>query len=383
MTLLTLQIIWFVLAGVVIAGYALLGGYDLGVGCLYLFQRSQKDRYKMMRTIGPYWGANQIWLVTAGGGLFAAFPFVFATVFSGFYLAMILVLVGLILRTIALEFRHQLDNRTWNNVWDLCFGIGSLLPSFLLGVAVGNIVRGIPLEADAAYSGALNFAGSFFDLLNPYALLMGFLSLAVFVWHGANYLIAVDDGSVRRTANTWSKSAWRSVVILYFALTAWTFILSPHLIYNFTNAPALFLLPFLALAGVSLHPSFARKNSTWGPLLASTLAILGMVGTVGASLFPRLVLNLNSVTQYQPAFFGDFSSPHLQDSLTLLNASSSQLTLTVMTVVAAIGVPLVLIYTIFVYAKMGRDKGAPEPEAPVVVEKAKKPKKAKKAGKPA
>ena len=383
MTLLTLQIIWFILAGVVIAGYALLGGYDLGVGSLYLFQRSQKDRYKMMRTIGPYWGANQIWLVTAGGGLFAAFPFVFATVFSGFYLAMILVLVGLILRTVAIEFRHQLDNRTWSKVWDFCFGVGSILPAFLLGVAMGNILRGIPLAADTAYSGALNYAGSFFDLLNPFALLMGFLSLALFMWHGANFLIAVDDGSVRRSASKWAKSSWQAVVILYFSLTAWAFIFSPHLIYNFTKAPALFLLPFVALAGVSLFPSLTRKNSTWGPLLSSTLTILGLIGTVGASLFPRLVLNLNSVTQYQPEFFGDFSSPHLLDSLTLLNASSSQLTLTVMTVVAAIGVPLVLLYTVFVYVKMGKDKGAPEPEAPVSLEKPKKAKKAKKTGKTA
>ena len=355
MTWLVLQIIWFILAGVVIAGYAILGGYDMGVGSLYLTNRSEHERFQMLRSIGPYWGANQIWLVTAGGGLFAAFPFVFATVFSGFYLAMVLVLFGLILRIVAIEFRHQVDTPTWTKVWDICFGVGSLLPSILLGVAIGNILRGIPLNMES------NYAGSFFGLLSPYALLMGCLSLALFCWHGANYLLLVSDSesSLKTTASNWSKKAWIAVAVLMIVLTIITFVQSPHLTANFSVLPLLYVLPVVAFAGILLYPLLASKMPRFGPIAASVITILGMVGTIGASLFPRLVPNLNTVGQYNPAFLGDFTSLHLQSSLTLLNASSSQFTLTVMFIVAAIGVPTVLLYTIFIYMKMGVSKDEP------------------------
>lgn len=354
MTILALQVIWFILVGVVIAGYALLGGYDMGVGAAYLFDRSEKDRFQMMRTIGPYWGANQIWLVTAGGGLFAAFPFVFATVFSGFYLAMVLVLVGLIIRTIGVEFRHQMDTPTWNKVWDAGFGIGSILVSILLGVATGNVLRGIPLDVDT------NYAGSFFGLLSPYAVLMGVLSLALFAWHGANYLIATSDSPLKNKASGWSKNAWMAVAALMVILTGWTFAASPHLTVNFKNMPLLYVAPLVAFAGIALYPVLKTKMPCCGAIASSALAILGMVGTAGASLFPRLVPNLNSVGEYNPTAFADFTSSHLADSLTIMNASSSQFTLTVMFIVAAIGVPTVLLYTIYVYVKMG--KSNPEPE---------------------
>ena len=353
----TLQVIWFILVGVVIAGYGILGGYDMGVGSLYLANRSEKERFLMLRSIGPYWDANQVWLVTAGGGLFAAFPFVFATVFSGFYLAMILVLFGLIIRTVSIEFRHQLNSPTWIKVWDACFGIGSILPSILLGVAVGNILRGIPLDAQT------NYAGSFFGLLSPYALLMGVLSLALFTWHGSNYLIAASDAPLKDTARDWGKKCWVAVLALMVVLTAWTFVESPHLVANFNNLPVLYLLPVIAFAGILSYPLLAAKMPCFGPLLSSVVAILGMVGTAGASLFPRLVPDLTNAGQYNPAFFGDFTSAHLISSLTIMNASNSQFTLTVMFIVAAVGVPTVLLYTIYVYSKMGRGPALEEPSA--------------------
>jgi len=365
MTWLTLQIIWFILVGVVIAGYALLSGYDMGVGATYLFERSEKKRFQMMRAIGPYWGGNQIWLVTAGGGLFAAFPFVFATVFSGFYLAMILVLVGLILRVTAIEFRHQMDTPGWNKIWDACFGVGSILVTILLGVATGNILRGIPLDAQT------NYAGSFFGLLSPYALLMGVLSLALFSWHGANFLLASGDDSLKKNAARWSKNAWIAVAALMVVLTVWTFIESPHLTVNFKNMPLLYLAPLVAFAGIALYPVLSSKMPSCGAIGASALTILGMVGTAGASLFPRLVPNLTSAGQYNPVAFADFAPQHLADSLTILNASSSQFTLTVMLIVAALGVPTVLLYTTYVYVKMGKSKAEPVLDAPKAGKKAK------------
>lgn len=341
-----LQIIWFLLVGVLIAGYGLLGGYDMGVGCLYLFQSDRNDRRKMLNAIGPYWDANQVWLITAGGALFAAFPFVFATVFSGFYLAMILVLFGLVIRTVSIEFRLQLDSPAWNKIWDLAFGVGSILPSLLLGVAVGNILRGIPLDANT------NFAGSFFSLLNPYALLMGVFSLTMFTMQGASFLM-VSQPSLRNKVEPWAKGAWLSVAVLFLLLTAGTIVMSPHLLQNLLAMPVLFIFPLLVMVSLLIYPLALKGNKKWTPIMASSLTILGSVGTAGASLFPRLVPNLNSVDQYVSYWTGGISA-HLQNSLTAFNASSSPLTLTVMLIVAGIGVPIVLAYTIYVYRTLNR-----------------------------
>lgn len=348
--MMTLQIIWFLLVAIIITGYALLGGYDMGVGSLYLFTRSAKERRQMLSAIGPYWDANQVWLVTAGGGIFAAFPFVFATVFSGFYLAMILVLFGLIIRTVSIEFRYQLNSPTWNKVWDLCFGVGSILTSILLGVAIGNILRGIPLDAQS------NFAGSFFSLLNPYALLMGLLTLALFTWHGANFLTISSEDSLKQTAAAWSRKVWAVLFALVIVVSIWSFIASPHLLANYKNMPVLYLLPLLAFSGLVLYPWLAKRSPSCGPLAASVLTTLGIVGSAAASLFPRLVPDLNTVSQFNPAFWGNYNLVHLSKSLTAFNASSSELTLTVMLIVAGIGVPIVLLYTIFVYSKMTKAK---------------------------
>ena len=183
MDLSTLQVIWAFLFAFLIAGYAVLDGFDLGVGVLHLFAKSEQEKRININAIGPVWDGNEVWLLTAGGALFAAFPKVYATVFSGFYLAFMLVLVALVLRAVSLEFRAQAEAAKWRSVWDWCFGIGSLLPAILFGVAVGNLLRGIPLDNDGI------FTGTFLGLLNKFSLLIGIFSQVMFNKHGAIYIM--------------------------------------------------------------------------------------------------------------------------------------------------------------------------------------------------
>ena len=179
---------WFLLVGVLLAGYAVLDGFDLGVGALHLFARTDVQRRIFLNAIGPVWDGNEVWLVTGGGALFAAFPIVYATVFSGFYVAMILLLFGLIFRAVAIEFRSKQPGARWRRAWDRSFAIASVVSSLLMGVAFGNVIWGIPLDA------AGEFAGSFVSLLHPYALLTGVTTVAVFTMHGAMYLLLKTEG---------------------------------------------------------------------------------------------------------------------------------------------------------------------------------------------
>ncbi|MCL1852879.1 MAG: cytochrome d ubiquinol oxidase subunit II [Peptococcaceae bacterium] len=356
-----LQLIWFLLAGVVLLGYAVLGGYDMGVGSLYLFNKSKSQRREMLASIGPYWDANQVWLITFGGGLFAAFPFVFSTVWSGFYLAMMLLLVGLILRTVAIEFRYQLNTPGWSKVFDSCFGIGSLLPSILFGAAMGNILRGIPLATSDTFAATKVYTAGFFDILNPYALAMGVFSLVLFMFHGANFLNATGKDDLRRDARKKAKFLWITLLALYVVVTAWTFISKDlgHLLQNFNNFPLFYAFPVITLLALIVYPlTLKDAKAKIKPLLASVFAIVGMIGTVAASLFPRLVPNLSTVDKYAPTSLTDFTSSHLADSLTISNAASSELTLTIMLVIAGIGVPTMLLYTIFVYRTLFKTKAA-------------------------
>lgn len=356
-----LQLTWFFLAGVVLIGYAVLGGYDMGVGSLYLFNKSKSQRKEMLASIGPYWDANQVWLITFGGGLFAAFPFAFSTVWSGFYLAMILLLVGLILRTVAIEFRYQLNTPRWSKIFDACFGIGSLLPSILFGAAMGNILGGITLETSKTFAATKIFTGSFFDILNPYALAMGVFSLVLFLFHGANFLNATGKDDLRKDARKKAKFLWVILFALFGVITAWTVLAESHAhqLQNFSNFPLLYALPLITVLALIIYP-FTLKNvkSKIKPLLASVVAIVGLVGTAAATLFPRLVPDLNTVSKYAPTSLTDFASEHLDASLTIYNAASSETTLLIMLIIAGIGVPTMLIYTIFVYRALFKANSA-------------------------
>ena len=186
-----LNTIWFWLIGVLIIGYAILDGFDFGVGILSLFSRFENERRIHFNAIGPVWDGNEVWLLTGGGALFAAFPAVYAMVFSGFYIALMLLLAALIFRAVSFEFRNKVDSPAWRRLWDWAFGLGSLLPALLFGVVIGNILHGVPIDTNG------NYLGTFIGLLNPYSLGVGFLSLVLFTMHGAIYLATKSDGILR------------------------------------------------------------------------------------------------------------------------------------------------------------------------------------------
>jgi len=318
---------WFLLIGVLLTGYAVLDGFDLGVGVLHLFARDERQRRIHLQAIGPVWDGNEVWLLAGGGAMFAAFPLVYARVFSGFYLAFMLLLLALIFRAVSIEFRAQVDDTRWRRLWDWAFGLGSLLPSLLYGVAIGNVVRGLPVAAD----GTLNV--SFLALLNPYSLLLGVFSLAMFVMHGSAYLAARTDGELQQRMARWTTAAWAVFVVLYLVVSVATFFAAPYFFEGILGNPLLWLLAAVLLGSIVYIPIAVNGKTFTRAFLASAGAIASLVGLFGLSLFPRMV-----PSSIDPA-----------NSLTIYNASSTPRTLTVMLVIALIGMPLVIAYTAYVY----------------------------------
>ncbi len=322
-----LNITWFLLVGVLIIGYAILDGFDLGVGVLSLFVKEDKEKRIYMNSIGPVWDGNEVWLLTGGGALFAAFPIVYATVFSGFYIAFMLLLAALIFRAVSFEFRSKVDSASWKKMWDTLFGIGSLLPSILFGVAIGNILRGLPIDSQGQY------IGSFFGLLNPYSIIVGLLSLSLFVLHGAIYLTLKTEESVRNKILSILNKTWIIFTLLYAIASFYTFFEAPFLFDGILKNPLFWISFIIMLGSLILIPVFINGRQYFKAFISSSLLIATMIGLSAISLFPRLV----------PSNIG------LDYSLTIYNASSSQLTLKTMLYIALIGMPIVIAYTILIY----------------------------------
>lgn len=321
-----LQAAWFLLVGVLLVGYAVLDGFDLGVGMQHLTTaRTDEERRILMNSIGPIWDGNEVWLITAGGALFAAFPKVYATVFSGFYLALMLVLAALILRAVSLEFRSKERGRGWRTTWDLAFFVGSVLPAVLFGVAIGNIMRGVPLDGQGDY------AGTFVGLLSPFALAVGLLSAAMFLMQGSSWLLLKTEGAVQARARRTALVGQVATLVLWVAVTIWSRAEAPALWDRFGLIPA-WLAPVIAVLAVVAFPVLVRRGRAAAAFAASSAAIAAMLGTLGIGLWPNLL----------PA----------RDQGTALTASltaSSDLALTVMLIIAVIGLPFVLAYTFWVY----------------------------------
>ncbi|OGU55369.1 MAG: cytochrome d ubiquinol oxidase subunit II [Ignavibacteria bacterium RBG_13_36_8] len=322
-----LNIIWFVLIAFLMTGYAILDGFDLGVGVLHLFTKDEKERRINLNAIGPVWDGNEVWLITGGGALFAAFPIVYATVFSGFYLALMLVLAALIFRAVSLEFRGKVDSPKWKRFWDWAFGLGSLLPAILFGVAVGNILRGVPINSGGT------FTGNFFTLLNPYAILIGILSLILFTMHGTIYMGMKSHEAQRERMKKLVPKLWMAFVVLYLLTTLYSFFEANYLFANILSNPLFWILFVLLLAGVIYIPIAVNSDKFGRAFFSSSLTIASMMGLVGVGLFPRFVP----------------SSTDLVYSLTIYNASSTPRTLETMLIIALIGMPFVIGYTAFIY----------------------------------
>lgn len=319
--------IWFVLIGVLFTGYAMLDGFDLGVGALHLFTRTDEERRIMLNAIGPVWDGNEVWLVTGGGALFAAFPEVYATVFSGFYFAFVLLLVALIFRAVAIEFRSKQPMRWWRQMWDLGFAAGSLLSSLLIGIAIGNIAWGVPLDARGEY------AGGFWTLLRPYPLLLGVTTVALFMMHGAIYAVMKTEGELHQKMRGWINNTIIFFIMCYAITTMATLLYVPHMAARLRAHPWLFSIALLNMAAIANIPREISLKRDARAFLSSCVAMGALMILFGLEMFPNLV----------------FSNPHPDHSLTIQNASSSLKTLRTMLMMALVGVPIVLAYTVSIY----------------------------------
>ncbi|MDX6738877.1 cytochrome d ubiquinol oxidase subunit II [Actinocorallia sp. A-T 12471] len=312
--------VWFIAIAVLWIGYFFLEGFDFGVGVLTKFlARDERERRVMINTIGPVWDGNEVWLITAGGATFAAFPEWYATLFSGFYLPLLLILVALILRAVAFDYRGKGKTPRWRDAWDRCIFWGSLVPAILWGVAFANIVRGVKLNADHDY------VGSFLDLLNPYALLGGLVTLVLFTYHGAVFTALKTDGEIRARANRFSIALGVAALVLAGGFLLWTLVQRPDAWAIGTAVVAAVCLAASVLVSLRLREGWA--------FLLSGLAIVFAVGTLFLALYPYVM----------PSTLTEASS------LTVENASSTPKTLGIMTWVAAIFLPIVLLYQGWTY----------------------------------
>jgi cytochrome d ubiquinol oxidase subunit II len=357
----TLKFIWWLLIGALLLGFAIMDGHDMGVGTLLPFAgKTDVERRIMINTVGPHWDGNQVWFITAGGAIFAAWPLVYATAFSGFYWAMLAVLWALFFRPVGFDYRSKIENSTWRNTWDWGLFIGGAVPPLIFGVAFGNLLQGVPFHFDDSLRSY--YTGSFWELLNPFALLTGVVSSAMITFHGANYLMIRTEGDIFRRVRI-AALIFGAITLAAFALAGvWlatgmkgyviTSAIDPNALpnpldktvvletgawlKNYSLYPATKLVPALAFAGglIALLAAWFRK-----PLIAfigSSVCMLGIIGTAGVSLFPFVMP----------------SSTDPRSSLTVWDSVSSHMTLGLMLVATVIFLPLIIIYTSWAYKKM-------------------------------
>lgn len=354
-----LRVIWWLLLGVLLIGFAIMDGFDLGTGMLLPFvARTDLERRVVINTVGPVWEGNQVWLILGGGAIFAAWPPLYAVSFSGFYLAMFAILFALILRPVGFKYRSKRESTAWRSGWDWALFVGGLVPALVMGVAVGNVLQGVPFhlndELRIFYDGT-----TLIELLNPYGLLCGLLSVAMLVMHGANWLVLKTEGAVGARACAIGSAAALATVLLfvlgglwlYFGISGYRIVgeiakdgpsnplakaaeLAPGAWFaNYAARPWTAAGPLLGIVGALASFAALRARREIGAILASSLAIFGIISTVGLSMFPFILP----------------SSIDPRSSLTVWDASSSHLTLFIMLVCTVIFVPLILAYTTWVY----------------------------------
>ncbi|MEA5125649.1 cytochrome d ubiquinol oxidase subunit II [Xanthomonas floridensis] len=373
----TLRVIWWVLLGVLLSGYAVMGGFDLGVGALLPFvARDDAQRRLVINTVGPVWEGNQVWLILGGGAIFAAFPPLYAVSFSGFYLAMFVILFALILRPVGFKFRGKLADQRWRDSWDWALFVGGFIPALIMGVAVGNVLLGVPFHFDDSMR--TFYTGNLFGLLTPFALLAGLLSVSMLLAHGAAMLVLKTDGPVAERAARLGSSAAMCAALLFAAAGAWVALGLPGYavtsvlatdaqtnplaktaaltaaggwLHNYSSMPATLLAPLVGLLGLAMSAVLLRARRGGLAFIASGSAIVGIIFTVGFALFPFLLP----------------SSTVPSASLTLWDASSSRLTLWIMLLATTVFMPIILAYTAWVYrvlrGKVTADEVSANPNA--------------------
>ncbi|HOY24138.1 MAG TPA: cytochrome d ubiquinol oxidase subunit II [Cellvibrio sp.] len=353
----TLRIIWWVLMGVLLIGFAITDGFDLGVGALLrLVGRTDNERRIMINTIGPHWEGNQVWFVTAGGALFAAYPLIYAASFSGFYFALLIILAALWMRPVGFDYRGKIDDPRWRNAWDWALFVGGIVPSLIFGVAFGNLFLGVPLSYDVMLRPS--YDGGLFGLLRPFALLAGLVSVSMLLLHGATWLQLKTDGFIRERALRVAVILGVATAVLFALAGIWVGTLNGYHITsiintngpsnplnktvelvaggwltNYTLYPLMMVAPALGILGALACAFFSAKEKSALAFASSSAAIVGIILTAGFSLFPFLMP----------------SNTQLNASLTMWDATSSHTTLFIMFGVASVFVPIILIYTIWGY----------------------------------
>ena len=356
-----LRFIWWLLVGVLLIGFAITDGFDMGVGALLkVVGKDDMDRRVMINAVAPHWDGNQVWLITAGGALFAAWPPVYATAFSGFYLAMMLTLAALFMRPIGFDYRSKLENPAWRSNWDWALTFGSAVPPIIFGVAFGNLLQGVPFHFDELLR--IKYTGSFFALLNPFALLVGVLSLLMFVSQGAAYLQMKTEGDILKRSQTVGFIAGLGAAVLFVLAGVWLnagidgYVVTSALdgnainnavsktvevrsgawLQNFADYPLLWVAPVLGVGAFALSGLLSKAGRGALAFLMTSLGQAGVILTCGIAMFP-FVMPSSSMPNH---------------SLTMWDATSSELTLKIMFFVACVFVPIVLGYTIWSYIKM-------------------------------
>ena len=323
-----LCIIWFIILNVLLVGYAILDGFDLGVGILHPFvAKTDRERRLVMNSIGPLWDGNEVWLVTFGGALFAMFPNAYASIFSAFYLPFVLLLFALIFRAVSLEFRSKRESPFWRSFWDILFFVGSTLAAFLFGVAVGATMQGLELSELGDYQGTL------LEMLSGFSISVGLLTVALLAMHGAIYLYLKTEGELQQRLLGWMRGTYYLYLALFVIVTLWSVLFVPASLQHFGDYPILWLVPLLNLIAIVNIPRAIAKQKPLYAFISSCCTISALVFLFSAALFPDLLPASNNA---------DFS-------ITIYNAASSTLTQKIGLIIVAIGMPMVLSYTILVY----------------------------------
>lgn len=357
----TLRVIWWVLVGVLLIGFAVMDGFDLGVGALLtLVGKNDTERRVMINTIGPHWDGNQVWFITAGGAIFAAWPLIYATAFSGFYLALLVTLAALWMRPLGFDYRSKLESTKWRTTWDWLLFSGGLVPALIFGVAFGNVLQGVPFSFDTGLKST--YGGGFWGLLTPFPLLSGLLSVAMLLMHGATWLQLKTDYPLRQRAENiatwlgWGTTGLFAIAGVWVALALDGYVITSAVdsaavsnpllktvvvekgawLNNYANYPWMMLAPALGLLCPLAVGYLSKKHLPGWAFVASALSIAGVILTAGLSMFPFLLP----------------SSSHPNMSLTVWDSTSSYKTLTIMFWVAMVFVPIVLSYTAWCFYKM-------------------------------
>lgn len=318
---------WFLVFGAVISGYAILDGFDLGAGALHLFLKKETSRRIALNAIGPVWDGNEVWLVIGGGALFAGFPVAYAAIFSAFYLPAIIFLIGLIWRAVAIEFRSKEPGRLWRMIWDVIYSFACIVVTLSLGLMLGNVAMGLPLNEQK------EFTGNFISFFNPFSIMVAFTTLALFMTHGAIYLAMKTENRLYTKLTILAKNFNVFFLVAFGLTTLYTLLYIPHLSDRIRSNPVFFIFPAIMFLAIANIPRQLKKGNYRFAFISSSITIASLLLAVAVEVFPNLV----------------YASNDVKNSITINNAASSPKTMKTLLLIALIGTPLVGIYTSFVF----------------------------------